>query len=137
MQQSALTNSDFVKEITYRWGFLIPNNLKFKEIIMTIKTIRDDLKNIRYYYSRKDIFDQATSAIGKNAILKTIALYNEAICLATPRLYDLYVSLYLQNNTQESLSNKLGYSIEHISRLNKQLVEFFQQYFKEKGENKT
>lgn len=104
---------------------------------MTIKTIRDDLKNIRYYYSRKDIFDQATSAIGKNAILKTIALYNEAICLATPRLYDLYVSLYLQNNTQESLSNKLGYSIEHISRLNKQLVEFFQQYFKEKGENKT
>lgn len=104
---------------------------------MMVTDIREDLKNIRYYYSRKDIFDKATSAVGKNSILEKIALYNEAICLASPRLYDLYVSLYLQNNTQESLSDKLGYSIEHVSRLNSQLIRFLQKKLSEKEKNKN
>lgn len=104
---------------------------------MTMAIIREDLKNIRYYYSRKDIFDKAISAVGENLILEKTALYNEAVCAASPKLYDLYVSLYLQNNTQESLSDKLGYSIEHISRLNSQLVKFLQKYFNEKEKSKN
>ena len=104
---------------------------------MTAITIREDLRNIRYYYSRKDIFDKATSAVGENLILEKTSLYHEAVCFASPRLYDLYVSLYLQNNTQESLSDKLGYSIEHVSRLNSQLIRFFQKYFNEKEKIKN
>jgi len=92
---------------------------------MTANTIRDDLKDIRYYFSRQAVFDKALESVGKNAILEKIAIYNNAICSAPPRLYDLYVSLYLQNNTQDSLSEKLGYTIETISRLNSQLVKFF------------
>ena len=93
----------------------------------TLNAIREELKEIRYYMSRKSVFDKSVDCVGKNAIEKRIELYNRYICDAKSRLYDLYVSLYLDNNTQESLSEKLGYSMEHICRLNTQLVKFFQQ----------
>lgn len=91
---------------------------------MTAQEIREDLKNIRYYYSRKTVFDSNLDIVGQNKIAEKVALYNRLICNAIPRLYDLYVSLYLQNNTQDSLSVKFGYSLEHISRLNSQLINF-------------
>lgn len=94
---------------------------------MTPSVIREDLKNIRYYYSREALFDKVIDKVGKNMILEKIKKYNSAICSASPKLYDLYVSLYLQNNTQDSLSEKMGYSIEHISRLNSQLIKFFEE----------
>ena len=92
---------------------------------METAKIREDLKNIRYYYSRKAMFEKASASVGENSILKKINDYNALIRLAPPRLYDLYVSLYLENNTQESLSDKLGYSVEYISKLNSQLIKFF------------
>lgn len=92
---------------------------------MEIAKIREDLKDIRYYYSRKAMFEKASASVGENSILKKIDNYNTLIRLAPPRLYDLYVSLYLENNTQESLSDKLGYSVEYISKLNSQLIKFF------------
>ena len=98
---------------------------------MTVDSIREDLKNIRYYFSRQKVFDKALSCVGRNAIQDKIDMYNNAICLAPPRLYDLYVSLYLENNTQESLSDKLGYALETISRLNSELIRFFQKTLKE------
>lgn len=101
---------------------------------MTANEIRKDLKNIRYYYSRQTVFDKVTDAIGQNVIIEKLDIYNKVICLAPPRLYDLYISLYLQNNTQDSLSEKLGYSIEHISRLNSQLVKFFEKELNKKEE---
>ena len=101
---------------------------------MTADSIREDLKDIRYYFSRQKVFDKALGCVGKNAILDKIEMYNSAICLAPPRLYDLYVSLYLENNTQESLSDKLGYALETISRLNSQLIKFFQKNLKPQEE---
>ena len=98
----------------------------------TIKNVREDLKNIRYFYSRKELFEKASVSVGQNATFEIAQQYNEIICSAPPRLYDLYVSLYLQNNTQDSLSDKLGYTTEHISRLNGQLVKFLQKKFEEK-----
>ena len=103
----------------------------------TLSIIRNDLKDIRYYYSRKEVFDKAEYNVGKTTLLEKIEMYNNAICSAPPRLYDLYVSLYLQNNTQESLSEKLGYTYEHISRLNTQLAKFLQKNIVEKEENKN
>ena len=98
---------------------------------METAKIREDLKDIRYYYSRKAMFEKASASVGENSILKKINDYNALIRLAPPRLYDLYVSLYLENNTQESLSDKLGYSVEYISKLNGQLIRFFQKNIKE------
>ena len=98
---------------------------------MELNKIREDLKDIRYYYTRKSMFDKASASVGENTILNKIEKYNSLVRLAPPRLYDIYVSLYLDNNTQESLSDKLGYSVEYISKLNGQLVRFFQKTIKE------
>lgn len=103
--------------------------------MITNMEIRNDLKDIRYYFSRKEVFDKALDSVGKSVIIEKIDKYNEAIKTAPPRLYDLYVSLYLNNNTQESLADKLGYTLEHISRLNSGLVEFLQKTFKSNEEN--
>ena len=99
---------------------------------MELSVIREDLKDIRYYYSRKELFDKAsTYRVGKSTIEDKVNTYNDAICSAPPRLYDLYISLYLQNHTQESLSEKLGYTFEYVSWLNTQLVRFFQKKLNE------
>lgn len=100
--------------------------------MITIEQIKEDLNEIKYYYSRKEFFDKASTNIGINKILEKVALYNEIICLAKPRLYDIYVSLYLQNETQSSLSDKLCYSREYIYKLNKQLVKFFHEQISKK-----
>lgn len=102
---------------------------------MTATQIREDLKNIRYFYIRKDMFEKTNFSVGKNKIADTIERYNNAICFASPRLYDVYVSLYIENNTQESLSDKLGYSLVYISKLNSQLIKFFQKQLDIKEEN--
>ncbi len=94
--------------------------------MITLQQIRDDLKEIRYYMSRKAVFDKSAESVGQNAIETKMGLYNSIVCNASPRLYDLYVSLYLENNTQESLSETLGYSVVHIGRLNGQLLKFLQ-----------
>lgn len=99
---------------------------------MTISEIRKDLKDIRYYFSRQNVFDKAFNYVGQNSVLEKISKYNEAICSAPPKLYDLYVSLYTENHTQDTLSFKLGYTTETISRLNTKLVKFFEKAFQNK-----
>lgn len=98
---------------------------------MELNKIREDLKDIRYYFSRKEAFEKVSASVGENKIATKLEKYNEVVRSAPPRLYDLYISLYLDNNTQESLSDKLGYSVEYISKLNGQLIRFFQKNIKE------
>ncbi len=98
---------------------------------MTVTNIRNDLKEIRYYYARKAVFDNASQSVGQNPIVEKVRMYNDKARLASPRLYDLYISLYLENNTLESLADKMGYTYETLSRLNSQLVKFLQNQFNE------
>ena len=102
-----------------------------------IKDIKQDLKDIRYFYSRKSFFEsESPLEIGQNEVIKKASKYNEIIKLAPPRLYDLYVSLYVQNCTQETISIKWGYTLEHICRLNAKLVKYlFENLNKEVNEN--
>lgn len=93
---------------------------------VALSKIREDLKNIRYYYARKKLFDEAFQSTGMNEIVETVNKYNEYVKTAPPKLYDLYVSLYLKNHTQESLSDELGYTQEYIQMLNKKLLKFLQ-----------
>lgn len=104
--------------------------------MITTNNIREDLRNIRYYYSRKNNFEQAESTVGKLSILDIIEKYNKIVCKAPPRLYDLYVSLYLENNTQESLADKIKYTPEYLSRLNRKLIKFiYENLLKEEEKN--
>ena len=96
----------------------------------TIMEIRKDLKEIKYYYSRLKNFEYSSNkANTNNKIAETINEYNDAIKYATPKLYDIYVSLYIKNHTQESLSNELGYTKSYIYKLNKSLLNFFVERF--------
>lgn len=90
----------------------------------TISVVRNDLKDIKYYYSRKNLFDKAVAATNGNEIVDKVNTYNEIMKSATPRIYDLYYSLYVINHTQESYSNELGCTPEYVQRLNKQLLKF-------------
>lgn len=92
---------------------------------MSLKEIRNDLRDIRYFYSRKDLFDKSAAVVGTHAIFEKVEKYNAAILQAPPRLYDLYVSIYWLNNSQESFANKMGYSFVYISMLHTDLINFF------------
>ncbi len=98
---------------------------------MTLELIREELKEIRYYYSRKNLFEQASRELGSSIVADKIKKYNDAIRFAPPRLYEIYYSLYLDNNTFESLADKLGFSYDYIQKLNRRLVKFFQENIKE------
>ena len=101
---------------------------------MTVDELRKDLSDIRYYYSRKVMFDRAAGCVAKNAAIALAERYNGAIRNAPPRLYDLYISLYIENNTQASLAEKWGYSESHIRYLTRQLYAFLQGAFANNNE---
>lgn len=94
---------------------------------MTIQQIKQDLKDIQYYYARKNVFDKASIEVGNSTIHELINKYHSAVCSAPPKLYDVYVSLYVNNSTQENLSIALDYSPDYIHKLNDKLCRFFLQ----------
>ena len=88
--------------------------------MVTMEQIKTELANIRYYYSPK-----AFDSVGKNGILDTVSRYNQIICSAPPRVYEVYVCLYIECCTYEAAAEKLGYSVNYIYRSNKKIVDFF------------
>ena len=57
--------------------------------MITSEQIRNDLHEIRYYYSRKAKLDDASRSIGDSAVRQLVEKYNRAIRVAPLRLYDL------------------------------------------------
>lgn len=100
---------------------------------MTLDKIERDLKDIRYYYSRKKAMDESADFVGKSGVIEKSELYNAIVAGAPPRLYDLYVSLYVGNNTQIGLAEKWGYSEGYIKNLNRRLKEYIKAAFEAKG----
>ena len=71
---------------------------------MTLDAIRKELKEVRYYYARRAIFDKALREVGNKNIMDLVKKYNDAVSTASPKLYDIYISLYVNYHTQEQLS---------------------------------
>lgn len=94
----------------------------------TLKQIREDLKGVRHYYSRKNEFDTGLRLVGNNVIFDMVQKYNAAVRSAPPKLYDVYVSLYVRNLTQEALAIELGFSPEYVWVLNNKLLEHLQNH---------
>ena len=94
--------------------------------MVPLDKIRSDLKEIRYYYSRKAMFDECKNIVVGNSVTEKVRRYNEAVKNAPPRLYDIYMMLYVKGYTQEGLSAKLNYTPVYIQMLNKQLLLFLQ-----------
>ena len=72
--------------------------------MLTTVQVRNDLKEIRYYYSMKELFDRSSKTVKPLAIVQKVERYNTAMQNAPARLYILYVSLYIDNNTQAVLA---------------------------------
>ena len=90
----------------------------------TLQQIREDLKEIRYYYSRRKLFDTSSTTIIQSSVLDKVAKYNLALKNAPASLYGLYVALYVQNNTQKSLSHNWNCSVDYIKHVNKLLCNY-------------
>ncbi|MGN1201344.1 MAG: hypothetical protein ACI4R8_03720 [Candidatus Caccovivens sp.] len=99
---------------------------------MKIEKIKDELKEIKFYYGNKELFDDASKEIGECSIASKIEKYNNAIRKAPVRLYEIYVSLYVHNNSFDSLASKLAYTYDYIQKLNRRLLKFFEENIEEK-----
>ena len=71
--------------------------------MISLKQIRQDLRGIRYYYSKQKMFDGLANSLGQNEIVERAAMYNKAMQKAPIRLYDVYISLYINNNIRKRL----------------------------------
>lgn len=100
---------------------------------MTLQEIRKDLRAIRYYYAKQKEFEKAAETVGASKVIETVKRYNQAVTNAPPRFYEVYVELYVHNNTQETLSFDWDCSLDYIKRLNRQLCEFLINQFKEEN----
>ncbi|MGN0508022.1 MAG: hypothetical protein ACI4GX_02210 [Ruminococcus sp.] len=98
--------------------------------MLTTVQVRNDLREIRYYYSMQDLFDRSAKTVKPLAILQKVERYNTAMQNAPARLFVLYVSLYVENNTQAALALEWQLTSDYIKELNNKLISFLQSALK-------
>lgn len=89
-----------------------------------VKQIKNDLKDIQYYYANKEAFDIGAKEIGSNYVITLAEKYNKIIRNAPPKLYDLYVRMYLMNKAQETVGIETNFSWQTIALNCKKLMSF-------------
>lgn len=99
----------------------------------TSKQVKEDLRAIKYYHSRKSVLDDAFENIGINKSKELSDIYTMMIKNAPPRLFDLFIMLYVKGYTQESLGDLMCYAKNYIYKLNKQLISYFVKEFNKGG----
>lgn len=52
--------------------------------MLSLAELRQDLKEIRYYYEHKELFDTAIGGVGLNDMLMKVERYNLAVQSAPP-----------------------------------------------------
>jgi hypothetical protein len=90
--------------------------------------IKQDLKEIKYYYTMKKTFDLATEEVKPEIILNRVHRYNAIMKNAPAKLYIIYYSLYVNCNTHQNLADEWGYSREYVTTLNEKLVKYLQMH---------
>ena len=99
--------------------------------MISLEQIREDLRDIRYYYAHKEIFDKNAAGVGVSIAKKKAEKYNAVIIFASPRFYDLYVGLYVDGLAPAVYGMKYGYATNYIYKVNNDLQIFFQKNLKE------
>ena len=102
---------------------------------MTIKEIKEELKEVKYYFSRKKVMDESIGSIGVGKdIMKLVQKYNKLAEKLPAHLYDVYYSLYVKNYKQETLALELSVSPNHICKRNLETLKEFKKML-DKGVN--
>ena len=91
---------------------------------MTIEQVRKDLREIRYYYSRKKELDYALDTVENSAIQSLLEKYNKVMKLAGIRLYSVYVDLYINNMTQSGMASSENLCLGYVKQLHRNLLDF-------------
>lgn len=91
---------------------------------MLSEQVKNELREVRYYFSRKASMDALSVNVGDSKAKALSEKYVNAIRQAPARLYDLFGCLYIQNKTQEIVAAEMCYSEEHIRRLIRELITY-------------
>ena len=94
----------------------------------SFKSVKNDLKDIRYFFSHQQVFNDPRMCVSEQ-LQEKIRKFNIAVSLAPPRLYVVYVELYLNNNTQKELALDWGFTENYICKLNSRLCEYLVNFF--------
>ena len=97
--------------------------------MITSANIKADLDKIRYYYTRKETFDKAFDSVIKNNILDLIEMYNVAMSVAEPKLFELYVCIYIHGNTYDAAAKEMAYSKDYVTKHHRRLMKYLINYF--------
>ena len=97
--------------------------------MITSANIKADLDKIRYYYTRKETFDKAFDSVIKNNILDLIEKYNVAMSVAEPKLFELYVCIYIHGNTYDAAAKEMAYSKDYVTKHHRRLMKYLINYF--------
>lgn len=84
------------------------------------------MAEIKFYYANEKEIIAAEKVTGQMRLAETVKTYNEAVSNAKGRLYMLYVSLYIHNNSQMVVADDWDCSVDYIKRLNRQLLQYLQ-----------
>ena len=91
---------------------------------MTLKQVKKDLQDIRYYYMHKEMFAKAENTGFKSEVERKTEQYVQLISKAPPRLYVLYYLLYVDGKTQYAAAQDLNVTDGHIRNMARQLQQF-------------
>ena len=89
--------------------------------------VKEDLNEIRYYYSLKELFDIGAQVVSPSVLEEKVQLYNRAVSNAPAQLYAYYIAYYVKNNKQIALASEWCCSTDHLKDLNNKLHRYFQQ----------
>ncbi len=101
---------------------------------MTVKQVKSDLEEIKFYYANQSEFDIAAKSIGESAASIKAKKYNDAITRAPAVLYSLYFALYVNGNSQQDYALDSDRTVNYICNMNLDLCRFFISQFNLKSD---
>ena len=91
---------------------------------MTNQELKADLRDIRYYHTHKSMFERAEDTGFKNAVVKKTDRYAQAMSNAPPRLYALFIALYVSGKTQKATAQEWQVSEWYIRNIDRKLQTY-------------
>ena len=95
------------------------------------KEVRDDLMEIKYYHSYRDVFDAHKDEV-QSARLKELKAYYDAHMEGAPlRLLHVYFEYYLTDQSQEAVADRFYVSVSYVAKLCQQVCAYLSEHSKD------
>ena len=84
---------------------------------MTLKQVKKDLQDIRYYNTHREMFRKAENTGFKADALQKIGKYDSLLRNAPLRLQMVYHKIFTEGKTQADAAKELGISVSYTKSL--------------------